>query len=934
MKINKRGVKLLFSVAAIIVVIGAIAFSKNIAKATGDKPNLNITLESVTKTSGLVNEEVEATYRITPEPLDIADVNVIQNKEIVLVLDTSGSMNNPISGSYSRIRALKSAAINFVEKLSTESNVKIGIVTYSFYSNYDKNKLPLTASTNKTAIEDKINSIKAEGATNIGDGIRCALGMLNNGSNAKKYVILMSDGEPTAFSYSNIYTKKPYSSKYYYDGYNYYKDYMYYYDYYNTLDTNPPRYYNYYYGTDDPYDYAMTYATSMATKTKDLNYCSYVIAYSEGSSSDKMKQLATSSNGKYYSALDANTINNVYSDIANQIKADYSVAGANFNFTLPEGIEYMSPKADLFINGSNYIQQLPNIIYRLNSNRTQYIADSFTISFKFLASKSGSYTLGSGWNISYNGINGQVITKAMPVFNYNASKLNVNLTLNKSIPGYTDRLYIGEQNIMRYSITPSNLVVNYTRKPKQIVLAIDSTYSNKSGISSFIDKFSRDSDVTFAVIYYGKGATLWDINGDGTKYFTNSTDPNLKNTINNIKSEAGSNIGEALRKSMFILNNKLDVEREVVIFADRDPQYYSYIKNSDGAISYYQEINNLNGVTDSSDTDILIYGTDSVKAKEYLDIICGKISEAKNLDISIFTAGDSSNANSLLNISAKFGNSFVNILNQNDLNNLYLITNSDLSLNGRIQDSVSDFGMYEADSVNLNRNLNIYYKYDAIAKSFIGTPVTIDIPFTIQKQGVFNLNAGMLYFKDLDGIELNRSFNSLSITAVDKYLIKQGFFFKQQSTQNGLPGESYISSVNIANPSVTLNTYLNMGALVKTSGQSTNLKININSSKNGDINIIELNAKVYKIGDDNSLNILNITPIIDGNSISLSLPSDSIKNTYYIINYGYKIQAKDEQNFKTYYGDGGAQIKNSCSIIGDNVSNDYNYTVVNFPDLF
>ena len=58
-----------------------------------------------------------------------------QSKEIVLIIDTSGSMDTNLQGSDSRLKVAKAAANRFIDKFNTDSNVKIGLVEYSSRAN-------------------------------------------------------------------------------------------------------------------------------------------------------------------------------------------------------------------------------------------------------------------------------------------------------------------------------------------------------------------------------------------------------------------------------------------------------------------------------------------------------------------------------------------------------------------------------------------------------------------------------------------------------------------------------------------------------------------------------------------------------------------------------------------------------------------------------
>ena len=128
-----------------------------------------------------------------------------KEREIVLVLDASGSMTNGISGSNkNRIETLKDAAVNFIDNLLTEENagkVKIGVVWYAEKSNTlasDACQLSDDAQTLKDCVSNK----RASGGTNVQLGISIAKNLFTTADNEKSLIVL-SDGEPTFYNDKN-----------------------------------------------------------------------------------------------------------------------------------------------------------------------------------------------------------------------------------------------------------------------------------------------------------------------------------------------------------------------------------------------------------------------------------------------------------------------------------------------------------------------------------------------------------------------------------------------------------------------------------------------------------------------------------------------------------------------------------------------------------
>ena len=118
--------------------------------------------------------------------------------DIVLVVDTSGSMREPKAGNYytdKRISNAKEAATNFVNAMIMESgkgDIKIGLV--SFASGAEK-KSNLT--NNKDSLNRAIQTLTANGGTYTQAGLNLANEILRGGDAEEKIIVLISDGKPT-----------------------------------------------------------------------------------------------------------------------------------------------------------------------------------------------------------------------------------------------------------------------------------------------------------------------------------------------------------------------------------------------------------------------------------------------------------------------------------------------------------------------------------------------------------------------------------------------------------------------------------------------------------------------------------------------------------------------------------------------------------------
>ena len=148
--------------------------------------------------------------------------------DIVLVLDASGSMNDPMGdgGSIQRIVALKNAANSFIgtiakqnEKIKDENKqhqvaiVKFagkkksdevgndkyreGLNTYNYSQTMQK--LTTCSGNGAKSLKETINSITPAGATHADYGLQLAEGISSGRADAKKVVVFFTDGSPTSW---------------------------------------------------------------------------------------------------------------------------------------------------------------------------------------------------------------------------------------------------------------------------------------------------------------------------------------------------------------------------------------------------------------------------------------------------------------------------------------------------------------------------------------------------------------------------------------------------------------------------------------------------------------------------------------------------------------------------------------------------------------
>lgn len=187
--------------------VGRIWTDKTV-KATGENEESDFltTLSAMSSTSN-------STVTVTT-PLDIA-----------MVLDASGSMDDPMGGgdSTKRIDALKSAANSFINTIAKQNEAvegvdrqhrvaivkfagdktdKVGNDTYyqgQYKYNHSQVMKGLTdcSGGNVKVLEDTVAGIKPSGATRADNGLQLAEGITSGRADAKKIVVFFTDGTPT-----------------------------------------------------------------------------------------------------------------------------------------------------------------------------------------------------------------------------------------------------------------------------------------------------------------------------------------------------------------------------------------------------------------------------------------------------------------------------------------------------------------------------------------------------------------------------------------------------------------------------------------------------------------------------------------------------------------------------------------------------------------
>lgn len=141
--------------------------------------------KTVKPVAGMINK-----WKVT---LRVEAKKTTKKSDIVLVIDTSGSMNDN-----GRMAETKKAAKNFVNQLlnAEHPNTRIALVPFETGISFK----PFTNYTGKQVLLDMIDHLEANGGTFTQAGIKMASSSLNNSQADFKNIVLLSDGVPT-FNY-------------------------------------------------------------------------------------------------------------------------------------------------------------------------------------------------------------------------------------------------------------------------------------------------------------------------------------------------------------------------------------------------------------------------------------------------------------------------------------------------------------------------------------------------------------------------------------------------------------------------------------------------------------------------------------------------------------------------------------------------------------
>lgn len=875
---SRKNTKIISLMLSITILVSFINFKNIRVNAdVSDKPTFDVKIDSVNPNPALVGEDITVNGTIAPQAFETN----VPDKEIVLVLDVSNSMNEYIKGrtGVRRIDALKEAAKNFMDKMKTVPNLKIGIVTYGTNAEIKKSKINgvnnfLINASNSEKLKEIINNINIsggrDGGTNTGDGLRQASYLLSNSTeadkNANKTIVLMSDGMPT-YRVSNYEWK---ANGYY----GYYKNELNYYTKITIEGYEDAEVFGT--GNSDSDLKNTNYAMDIGKIINEKGYNVFSIGYGLSdtigageklSSLDKIKLIHASmiganikdnkvndgtiinmENGFYETSEGA--IDGVFQQIADKIIDNYPINNVSLDVTFNDSFS-------LNIGGNTV--NIGNVVYKKkseNSNKVRYEAEPFQFSFKVKGNKEVENSpIYNNMEINYNWEDNSITQNTNTVANVTVGSNELPIIQANLIGDKTININENQEFTLSYNIDPKSFSFN------------DETNSNKS-------------DVVFVI--------------DVSKDMGNYMNPLINDLWNDVLNNDKLKIAKT-EYDIITFSNKVEViDLSSSSYSNYD-QYITdlnnnYIKNalktdnanSKNITNTYNDIIKLldKGRTGARKNVVFISETSNInygKEKDYGDL---KLKGYNIITVEIENFNNSNNKNDLKdfhNLLGGVSENYFYSIDQNKLQNNILAKVADrISSNSSYNDYKftpklqidlgENFDLVTGGEV-LNNNIasikvpEIIYKYSKTENIYKADKTNVEVIIRPKNGKIGSLKFGSqnkLIYKKLIKDEDKYSLVETPIIVVTPQIKKL-----THGLYNGISDKEVMIQESSRSFEMAQSSTVTFGSQFKLSGNSVDFELNVdNKFKSVSTNDI----KIYKVLKDSSGNS-ELTEIINGNRV-------------------------------------------------------------------
>jgi len=699
------------------------------------------------KAAVVVKQQFTVDYKIQPQTVTAAEV-VPPTKDFYLVIDTSGSMKNALDKS-TRLQVAKDAAKNFMDTLDGKTNVRAGLIVYD---NNATKAIGLTS--NMAAVKSAIDGLYAEGGTNLGDGLRVAYyELLNNSTAAEKYIVLLTDGEPTYHSYtsnSEYKMNSGYTTKHRGGG--------------SKI-------------TEEDKQYAYKVAEELVKKD---GIKSFMIAFTSGSNQSVLQEIAKKAGGTYKLATDGKALNDVYKNISDELINDFSLQNVSFEETIPDGLSIAAAQEGFTISGQKVSGSLPAIQYHLNKTTMKYSASPIEFSVTYNADVVGNYILGSGDSskMMYKDTSGNIQTLPFEPLSIQVKDANASIELSRNLT--MSQIKAGQQTTINFKINPLPISMGSAEViEKEIVLVFDTSTSMEKSLDGddvkngeqtreqiakaqaveFVNSLAGKQGISVALVSFSNKAEV-------SNELTTNMDT-IKSAINALPTISGTNIGDGLRRAHYILNSgSATAEKYIILLTDGEPWHYS--KNPDS--SYYLGAQAAPG-TASSDT----------KAAEYCTKVVNELIKGKGYD-NYFIAFSTKN-NVLETLAPTVGGHYEEALTGEALGEVYSGISEDITGDFYVNDiQFSEELPANITAVDASEGITfsgqtisgtigkITYKYDEATGKHKAAPKEFSVTITAGNPGNYTLgadNKSALTYTDINEDSVTKYFQELSLSVLE-----------------------------------------------------------------------------------------------------------------------------------------------------------------------